>query len=78
MTLHVTVLPLHHLAPQRLFGRFETGGPTAQDAIQDLLQRLPASEGFRVEAFIIDKVIAHELHQFVLFPANAAYVGALA
>lgn len=36
----------------RLFGHFETDGPTAQDAIQDLLQRLPASEGFRVEAFI--------------------------
>jgi len=36
----------------QLFGHFDTDASSARSAIADLLQRLPAAEGFRVEAFI--------------------------
>lgn len=39
----------------RLLGQFESETPWADDAIRDLLQRLPARDGYRTELFV-----AHE------------------
>lgn len=33
----------------RLLGHFETSAPWAREALDDVLQRLPAIEGYRVE-----------------------------
>ena len=36
----------------RLLGQFESDTPWADDAIRDLLQRLPVRDGYRTELFV--------------------------
>lgn len=36
----------------RLLGQFESETPWADDAIRDLLQRLPVRDGYRTELFV--------------------------